>query len=63
MARVDSISGVTVFNKDSFVDNRGELYTAWKDTDTPELTFNHDKIALSNKVTDRHRLVFRLHPP
>ena len=48
MARADSLSGVTVFNKDSFVDNRGELYTVWKDTDTPELTFNHDKIALSN---------------
>ena len=48
MARVDSLSGVTVFNKDSFVDNRGELYTVWKETDTPELTFNHDKIALSN---------------
>ena len=48
MARVDRLSGVAKFTKDSFSDDRGELYTIWKDCDTPDLNFNHDKVAISN---------------
>ena len=49
MARVDCLSKVTVFTKDSFIDDRGELFTIWKDTDTPFMNFNHDKAAFSDK--------------
>jgi dTDP-4-dehydrorhamnose 3,5-epimerase len=49
MARVDVLPGITVFEKDSFIDDRGELYTIWKNTDTPSLNFNHDKLAVSHK--------------
>jgi dTDP-4-dehydrorhamnose 3,5-epimerase len=48
MARVDRLFGVAKFIKDSFSDDRGELYTIWKDSDTPNLNFNHDKVAISN---------------
>ena len=48
MARVDKLFGVVKFTKDSFSDDRGELYTIWKDSDTPNLNFNHDKVAISN---------------
>lgn len=49
MAKVDVLPGITVFEKDSFIDNRGELYTIWKHSDTPLLNFNHDKLAVSHK--------------
>lgn len=49
MARVDCLSDVKTFIKDSFVDDRGELFTIWKDTDTPSMNFNHDKLAISKK--------------
>jgi len=49
MAKVDCLSGVTILSKDSFIDERGELFTIWKDSDTPLLSFNHDKVAFSNK--------------
>ena len=49
MARVDCLSEVTILTKDSFIDDRGELFTIWKDTDTPFMSFNHDKVASSNK--------------
>jgi dTDP-4-dehydrorhamnose 3,5-epimerase len=49
MARVDCLSGITAITKDSFIDDRGELFTIWKDTDTPSMHFNHDKIATSKK--------------
>jgi len=49
MARVDCLFDVKTFSKDSFVDDRGELYTIWKDTDTPSINFNHDKLAISNQ--------------
>lgn len=49
MAKVDCLSGVTILSKDSFIDERGELFTIWKDSDTPLLSFNHDKVASSNK--------------
>ena len=48
MARVDRLFGVAKFTKDSFSDDRGELYTIWKDSDTTDLNFNHDKVAISN---------------
>jgi dTDP-4-dehydrorhamnose 3,5-epimerase len=48
MARVDRLFGVAKFTKDSFSDDRGELYTIWKDSDTLDLNFNHDKVAISN---------------
>jgi len=51
MAKVDYLSGVSVFTNDSYVDNRGELFTVWKDSNTPFLNFNHDKVAISkNRV-------------
>jgi dTDP-4-dehydrorhamnose 3,5-epimerase len=49
MPRVDNLEGIKVFEKDSFVDTRGELYSVWKNTDTPNLNFNHDKVAVSSK--------------
>ena len=49
MGRVDYLSGLTVFTKDSFIDDRGELFTIWKDTHTPFMNFNHDKAAFSDK--------------
>jgi dTDP-4-dehydrorhamnose 3,5-epimerase len=49
MARVDCLSGIATIIKDSFIDDRGELFTIWKDTDTPFMHFNHDKIATSKK--------------
>ena len=53
MARVGCLSNVTIFEKDSFTDERGELFTIWKDTDTPFIKFNHDKVAISNKYVLR----------
>lgn len=49
MPRVDNLPEITVFTKDAFVDSRGELYTIWKNSDTPFMNFNHDKVAVSNK--------------
>jgi len=53
MARVDRLLNVTIFEKDSFTDERGELFTIWKDTDTPFINFNHDKVATSNQYVLR----------
>lgn len=49
MPKVNILPDIKVFENDSFIDNRGQLYTIWKNTDTPELNFNHDKVALSDK--------------
>lgn len=49
MAKVDTLPGITIFEKDSFRDNRGELFTIWKNLDTPRINFNHDKVAVSSK--------------
>ena len=49
MAKLDYLSGVKILEHDKFLDHRGELYTVWKDNDTPSLNFNHDKVALSKK--------------
>jgi len=48
MAKVEKLTGLTIFNHDKFVDNRGELYTLWKDLEN-DLHFNHDKVAKSNQ--------------
>jgi len=53
MDRVDCLSKVKTFINDSFIDNRGELFTIWKDIDTPFLNFNHDKVAISKKYVLR----------
>jgi dTDP-4-dehydrorhamnose 3,5-epimerase len=39
---------VKIFQPDSFVDNRGELYTVFNQ-DEHKLVFNHDKVAVSKK--------------
>ena len=49
MARVDSLSKVSILSKDSFEDHRGQLFTIWEQADFPLLPFNHDKIAISKK--------------
>jgi dTDP-4-dehydrorhamnose 3,5-epimerase len=53
MDRVDCLSNVKTFINDSFIDDRGELFTIWKDIDTPFMNFNHDKVANSNKYVLR----------
>ena len=47
MPRVESLKGIKDFVHDSFLDNRGQLYTVWKNTETENLNFNHDKVATS----------------
>jgi dTDP-4-dehydrorhamnose 3,5-epimerase len=49
MPRVDSLPGITIFTNDAFRDNRGQLYTIWNKKDIPDLSFNHDKVAVSSK--------------
>lgn len=39
---------VQVYTTDSFVDERGELWTIWDYKNVP-LSFNHDKVAVSKK--------------
>ena len=39
---------VKIFQPDSFIDNRGELYTVFNQ-DEHELVFNHDKVAVSRQ--------------
>lgn len=39
---------VNVFQQDSFVDHRGELFTVYQKEDF-EISFNHDKVAISKK--------------
>ena len=39
---------VKVFQPDSFIDNRGELYTVFNQNEH-ELVFNHDKVAVSRQ--------------
>ena len=49
MAKVEALPGVIVLENDSFQDYRGQLFTIWKQSDFPELVFNHDKVATSKK--------------
>ena len=39
---------VKIFQPDSFIDNRGELYTIFNQ-DEHNLVFNHDKVAVSRQ--------------
>ena len=41
-------SEIKIFQPDSFVDNRGELYTVFNQ-DEHRLVFNHDKVAVSKQ--------------
>ena len=44
------LSDVKIFKNSSFQDNRGELWTVWnKNEFKPELSFNHDKVAVSKR--------------
>jgi dTDP-4-dehydrorhamnose 3,5-epimerase len=49
MANVDILSGVKEIVHDSFQDNRGQLFTLWNQLDLPNISFNHDKVAISKK--------------
>ena len=46
MAKVDCLQNVSIVINDSFQDNRGQLFTLWKQLDGG-LNFNHDKVAIS----------------
>ncbi len=48
MAKIDLLDKVLIMTDDSFQDNRGQLFTIWKDS-TFDLNFNHDKAAISAK--------------
>lgn len=43
------LSQLKILKCDSFQDFRGELWTIWKDVDTPDLNFNHDKVSVSKR--------------
>jgi len=49
MAKVDSLPGVIILKNDSFIDHRGQLYTTWEQSHFPDISFNHDKVAISYK--------------
>jgi len=49
MAELSELKNVKVFLHDCFSDNRGELFTIWQQSETKELLFNHDKVAVSHK--------------
>ena len=45
---------VKVFRPDSFIDDRGELWTIWNQNDfEPKLNFNHDKVSISKQYVLR----------
>ena len=49
MAELAHLDGVKVFMHNSFIDHRGELFTIWEESETQNLHFNHDKVAISHK--------------
>jgi dTDP-4-dehydrorhamnose 3,5-epimerase len=49
MARIEELHNVKVFNHDTFTDLRGDLFTIWEQSETNNLHFNHDKVAISKK--------------
>lgn len=49
MAKVDILKSVIKFSHSSFKDNRGQLFTVWQEKELPDLSFNHDKVAISKK--------------
>ena len=49
MAKVDILKNISKFERDIFEDLRGKLFTIWEQSESPNLSFNHDKIAVSKK--------------
>lgn len=49
MAKVSLLSNVRTYSYDRFCDERGQLFTVYKQSDLPDVLFNHDKVAISNK--------------
>lgn len=49
MAKVCSLKKVELLTYDKFKDYRGQLFTLWNQKDLPNLSFNHDKVAISYK--------------
>jgi dTDP-4-dehydrorhamnose 3,5-epimerase len=49
MAEIANLDNVKVFMHNSFTDYRGELFTIWEQSETQDLNFNHDKVAISHK--------------
>jgi len=49
MAELAHLDDVKVFMHNSFTDHRGELFTIWEESETRDLHFNHDKVAVSYK--------------
>jgi len=43
------MTDIKIFKNDAFRDERGELWTIYKNEFCPELVFNHDKISKSKK--------------
>jgi dTDP-4-dehydrorhamnose 3,5-epimerase len=49
MAKVSTLNKVTKLTYDKYEDERGQLFTLWNQKDLPNLSFNHDKVAISHK--------------
>ena len=49
MAKVNILKNISKFERDIFEDHRGKLFTIWEQSESPNLSFNHDKIAVSKK--------------
>ena len=49
MAKVSLLSDVSTYSYDRFNDERGQLFTVWKQSDLSKISFNHDKVAISSK--------------
>jgi dTDP-4-dehydrorhamnose 3,5-epimerase len=49
MAKVSLLSDVSTYSYDRFNDERGQLFTVWNQSDLSKISFNHDKVAISNK--------------
>jgi dTDP-4-dehydrorhamnose 3,5-epimerase len=49
MAKVAQLENVSTIIHDMFEDERGQLFTLWQKSDTPLLSFNHDKVAVSKE--------------
>lgn len=49
MAKVDVLKSVIKLTNSSFRDSRGQLFTIWEEKALPNMSFNHDKVAISKK--------------
>ena len=49
MAKVDVLKSVIKLTNWSFRDSRGQLFTIWEEKALPNMSFNHDKVAISKK--------------